>query len=221
MLQTSQSGASAKVLLESQDLEPALDQGQPPRQDKWSSNTDGVTIGDKGGFEAATAQGSRPPQNEQGSAEGVTAEEIRSKDLWMHAYEILKLRDPELVAAFEGCSTSTDVTHTASASSALSPDLIDSIIKSKLEDHEAKRLVVRLGKEPIKVREQGEKIIRFIISSNTFISTAIDAQPFAALAWSGVSIILTVSWVLIKSSLLATDESIHSFCSTPLDRVKL
>lgn len=110
----------------------------------------------------------------------------------MHAYEALKLRDPGLVTAYERYLTSDDLRRTAFPS--LSPELIESIVKPKLDDREASQLVVRLGREPIKVREQGEKIIKFILWSNDFISAAVSAQPYAALAWSGVSILLPVSW---------------------------
>lgn len=119
----------------------------------------------------------------------------------MHAYELLKLRDPGLVTAYEHHLASTDTDLTASASSFLSPERIESIIKPKLEDREAKRLVERLSSEPVKVREQGERVIAFILWSKSFASTAIRAQAFAALAWSGVSILLPVSWAMIKHSL--------------------
>lgn len=114
----------------------------------------------------------------------------------MHAYEAMKLRDPNLVADYERHLTSADSTHTASALSYLSTEIIEAIVKPKLEDREANRLVLRLGREPVKVREQGEKIIKFILWSNNFISAAISAQPYAALAWSGVSILLPVSCIM-------------------------
>lgn len=140
------------------------------------------------------------PQSKKFHSSDVAAAEDgrQSKDLWMHAYEALKLRNPELVIAYERHLASADISHTSSASPSLSPELIEAIVKKKLEDREAKRLVVRLGEEPIKVREQGEKVIKFIIWSNGFISAAVSAQPYAALAWSGVSILLPVSCAMIQ-----------------------
>lgn len=41
-----------------------------------------------------------------------------------------------------------------------SPELIETIFKSKLQDREANQLVINLGTEPVKVREQGEKVIQ-------------------------------------------------------------
>ena len=115
----------------------------------------------------------------------------KSEDLWVHAYEALKLRDPDLVAAYERLLAPTTADHS------LSPELIETVVKSKLQDREANQLVVKLGKKSVKVREQGEKLIKFILWSNNIISQALSAQPYAALAWSGVSIILPVSYALM------------------------
>ena len=82
------------------------------------------------------------------------------------------------------------------------PELIDTVIKKKLEDREKKKLVIHLREKPIKVREPGEKVIRFILWSNNFISTALSAQPYAALAWSGVSILLPVSCAMIQGNVV-------------------
>ena len=77
------------------------------------------------------------------------------------------------------------------------PELIDTVVKKKLEDREKRQLLIHLHEKPIKVREQGEKVIRFILWSNDFISTALSAQPYAALAWSGVSILFPVRFAMI------------------------
>lgn len=115
----------------------------------------------------------------------------QSEDLWKNAYDALKLRDPELVAVYERYLASAD-SHDTSTFSSLSPEHIGAIIKSQLEDHKAKQLIVRLGSESIKVREQYDKILKFILWSNNSVSAAVSAQPYAALAWSGVSILLPV-----------------------------
>jgi len=73
---------------------------------------------------------------------------------------------------------------------------VETIVKSKLQDREVDQLIINLGKEPVKVREQGEKVIKFILWSNDIVSRALSAQPYAALAWSGVSVLLPVSCAL-------------------------
>ena len=134
---------------------------------------------------------SPPVQQDHSNDVAATGDAKLSRDLWERAYEALKFRDPDLVAAYERHLAPTV------ANPSLSPELIESTIQSKLQDRKADQWVIRLGKQPIKVREQGEKIIRFILWFDDIISQAVSAQPYAALAWSGVSILLPVSWALI------------------------
>ena len=148
------------------------------------------------GSTLATSQERRSPSTQHGYNKDVIAigDAKNSKDPWLQAYEALKLREPDLVAAYE-CRLAPTITNCADPS--LSPELIETIIKSDLQDREAHQWVVNLGKEPVKVREQGEKVIKFILWSNDIVSQALSAQPYAALAWSGVSILLPVSCALI------------------------
>ena len=114
--------------------------------------------------------------------EVATGDVKKSEDLWVHAYEALKLREPDLVAAYERHLAQLAPAVTNSVHPSLSPEPIEAIAKSKLQ---------------AKVREQGEKVIKFTLWSNDIISQAVSAQPYAALAWSGVSILLPVSCALI------------------------
>ena len=129
----------------------------------------------------------------------------------MRAYSELKDRDQVLVATYERYLASDGISHTASAHPSLNPRLIETIVKQKLQDHEAKQWVVHLGTQPIQVRAQGEKIIKFILWSNDFISAAVSTQPYAALAWSGVSILLPVSCTM-TGTVSATADSKYSCC---------
>ena len=145
----------------------------------------------------ATGQERHPPLTQHGSNKDVIAigDAKNSKDLWLQAYEALELREPDLVAAYKRRLAPTS---TNSADPSLSPELIETIINSNLQDLEADQWVINLGRKPVKVRDQGEKIIKFILWSNDIVSQALSAQPYAALAWSGVSILLPVSSVLIE-----------------------
>lgn len=121
----------------------------------------------------------------------------QSDDLWEHAYDILKLRDPELVTAYERYLVSAEDSTSTTSPSSLSPEHIEAIVKSKTKDRGAKQLLIRIGGESIKVREQCDKIFKFILWSSKFISPALNAQPYAALAFSGVSILFSVSCLMI------------------------
>ncbi len=66
-------------------------------------------------------------------------------------------------------------------------------IQAKLKRRDTRQFIINLAGKSIKVREYGESIAKFVIWSEDIVSTAINAQPFAALAWAGVSILLPVS----------------------------
>lgn len=140
----------------------------------------------------------QPQKEDRGNQDGTATggDGSQSQYLWMRAYKALEIRDPDLVAAYARHLDPSCDTSTTPAEPALSPKLIEAVIKAKLQDNEAKKFVFHLGTEPIKVQEQGEKIVKFILWSNDFISTAVSAQPYAALAWSGVSILLPVSFFI-------------------------
>ena len=58
-------------------------------------------------------------------------------------------------------------------------------------------MIIHLRGKPVKVREQGERILKFILWSKDLVSAATSTQPYAALAWSGVSILLPVRFLQI------------------------
>ena len=124
----------------------------------------------------------------------------QQEDLWQNAYKALEARNPDLVTRYKLALAAPDDSQTDCAQMPL-PELVDTVVKKKLEDREQKQLVIHLGEKPIKVREQGEKVIKFILWSNKSISAAVSAQPYAALAWAGVSILLPVSCATIQNDI--------------------
>ena len=123
------------------------------------------------------------------------------EDLWQSAYKALEARNLELVTGYKLALAAINDSPTDCAQASL-PDLIKIVVDKGLQDREKKRMVIHLHDKPIKVREQGEKVIKFILWSNKFISAAVSAQPYAALAWSGVSILLPVSCATIHSDII-------------------
>ena len=65
-------------------------------------------------------------------------------------------------------------------------------IGASLEDRDARQLIITLVGKSIKIREYGEKLVKFVVWSKDFISSAISAEPHAALAWAGVTLLLPV-----------------------------
>ena len=111
-------------------------------------------------------------------------------DLWRRAYQDLKNREKALVETFE-----RNITYIANATADTEQTFFDYGTIQKLAEHKidarkAERLSIQLGYHPIEFRAVGEKIIEALLWSSTFIGAAVSTQPYAALAWSGVSMIL-------------------------------
>ena len=117
---------------------------------------------DRQGSTFARGQERRPLPTQHGYSNDVvaTGDAKKSEDLWGHAYEALKLRDPDLVAAYERHLAPTRAN---SAHPSPSPELIETIVQSKLQGREASQLIIKLSKQLVKVRELGEKVIKFIL----------------------------------------------------------
>lgn len=72
------------------------------------------------------------------------------------------------------------------------PRSVECIIKQLLEDREEKRWQLSLFGKDIKIRENTERLAKFLLWSDSIVKNALSAQPYAALAWSGVSLLLPV-----------------------------
>jgi len=72
------------------------------------------------------------------------------------------------------------------------PPSVESIVKTLLEDREKKAWRVSILGKDIKIRKQAERLAKFLLWSDPIVQKALSAQPYAALAWSGVSLLLSV-----------------------------
>jgi hypothetical protein len=76
------------------------------------------------------------------------------------------------------------------------PRSVESIVNKLWEDREKKQWRVSLLGKDIKIREQAERLAKFLLWSDPIVKNAVSAQPYAALAWSGVSVLLPVGSLL-------------------------
>jgi hypothetical protein len=102
----------------------------------------------------------------------------------MRGYLMLKEREPELVNFYENHLATRDF-----LTGSLTPESAKSMVEKLSQEREKKQWRISLFQKEIKVREQAEKLIKFLLVSDKVIKTAL---PYAALAWSGVSIVLPV-----------------------------
>ena len=110
-------------------------------------------------------QGLQPPDSPQETDTLQIVEENQSKELWERAFWALKARQPILIEEYEKQLASMAVLNGAGppVPQKLGPALIETIVKQKLDEREAERLVFQVGKMDIKIRAIGEKIIKTIL----------------------------------------------------------
>jgi hypothetical protein len=112
------------------------------------------------------------------------------QDMWRLAYNELQKEDPELIEAY---SLSLEFIDPTSSNPLSSPESIQDIVSALTRAREAKQWTVAFGARQIKVRAQVEKLVKFAHGCNSIIGPAAKSQPYAALAWSGVTVCLSVS----------------------------
>ncbi|MCJ1276426.1 hypothetical protein MMC21_004231 [Puttea exsequens] len=113
---------------------------------------------------------------------------VAKHSLWALAYENLQKANPELIQKFNyylGTSTA-DVDDGKLCLSA-----IDEATHRALEEIQmAKNAKEKPNKMSAAMRKSFEQIIKIVSASNGFISSAVSTNPYAALAWTGVSLLL-------------------------------
>lgn len=119
-----------------------------------------------------------------------------SLDPWTRAYEMFQEGESELAADYKKhlASLQEDTASSADLSSSMS---VESIVRRLLENREKTQWKVPLLGKNIKIREQVERLAKFALWSDEIVKSALSAQPYAALAWSGVSMLLPVSCITL------------------------
>ncbi|SPO03478.1 uncharacterized protein DNG_06161 [Cephalotrichum gorgonifer] len=115
-------------------------------------------------------------------------------DPWKRAYQILQERENELLADYTRHLASLQGETSAAADLDTpfleTPRSVESIVERLLENRDKKQWRISLLGKEIKIREQTERLAKFFLWSDPVIKNALSAQPYAALAWSGVSLLL-------------------------------
>jgi N-terminal domain of NWD NACHT-NTPase len=70
---------------------------------------------------------------------------------------------------------------------------MSALVQKKLQIMDSKRWRIQLGNKSIGVSEQIDKVITIVLFAKDFVSSAVSADPHAALAWAGVCVLLPVS----------------------------
>ncbi|KAK8013197.1 ankyrin repeat protein [Apiospora marii] len=126
-------------------------------------------------------------------AQNVPTPANTNPDVWVSAYEMFVKENPDLAKAYHEhlstICTSDGSTTTDLAVNRMSPNWTKSIVDKLLEKRLGEQWHIELGSKDIKVRVQAEKLAKLFVWCNGVVKDALSAQPYAALAWSGVSIL--------------------------------
>ena len=116
--------------------------------------------------------------------------EIQEGSLWARAYEQLHKEQPTLAEAF---STHLGLSNADLENQDLDHSRVDKVAEDALTSIQNLNDSKRESKTfSDKISKHFQRIIKMIIASKDFISVAASLNPYAALAWSGVSMLLPV-----------------------------
>lgn len=133
-----------------------------------------------------------PLSSRQPSSQPVASATPSTSDnanLWELAYEIFRKQEPGLAEDYNKHLLG-NATAIADISSR---QCVETALKKLLEDREKKQLKISFLGNNMKIRKQVERLTKFLQWSDPFIKAAVSAQPYAALAWSSVSLLLPAS----------------------------
>jgi ankyrin repeat domain-containing protein 50 len=163
--------------------------GRPPNQN--------VTTG--------TSHSSAPdpqaqPTTVAAALEAAAAPSDEDDDPWSRAFKIVQSREPDLMREYQThlgyveSDTKATGTNPANIVDLSTSRSVESVLKKLLKERKEKQWAISLkGIKPVNVRELGEKFVKFLLWTDPIVQQAVSAQPYAALAWTGVSVLLPVS----------------------------
>ncbi|KAL5092146.1 hypothetical protein Trisim1_002036 [Trichoderma cf. simile WF8] len=114
------------------------------------------------------------------------------KELWSLAYERLKMEDPTLVEDYERKLQ-------GNVSTALIPPLgvkenvreqMDVILRKKMDEVTQNAWKLKFGGAEIQMRDLLPPILAIISHANDYITTSLNTNMYASIAWAGVSLLL-------------------------------
>jgi hypothetical protein len=127
----------------------------------------------------------RPADQPHVSATPSTSESL---DLWKLAYNKFRNEEPDLLGDYDkhvlgDAAVNTDLSSRASVETALN---------NLLEDRKTKQWKVSVYGHDVEIRAQIGRLVKILRWSDPLVKDAVSTQPYAALAWSGVSLLLPV-----------------------------
>ena len=122
-------------------------------------------------------------------------EPVLPRDLWDEAYEALRRTNSKTVEQYEEIVTrvNQEDTHLAPVGSLARQEQLANLITRRLESMEKDQKSFMVAGKKVVLQEHLNKVIRIVMLTKDFVSSAVSAEPHAALAWAGVCVLLPVS----------------------------
>ncbi|KAL5090457.1 hypothetical protein Trisim1_004354 [Trichoderma cf. simile WF8] len=143
-----------------------------------------------------TGQTGQNETNERSKASKVdyapsTLDDIPIQELWNVAYERLREENGPLIAEYESSLkgvVAAGVAQTLSFKANIREQMWAILQKRMEEVNDNTRL--KLGDHEIQMKDTSQLILNVINSANNYISQTVSANPFASIAWTGISFLL-------------------------------
>ncbi|KAJ8119253.1 hypothetical protein ONZ43_g3761 [Nemania bipapillata] len=140
-----------------------------------------------------------------------TTTEAASSDIWADAYDKFTSREPELAKDYNMHLATVHSRDTILQTDSLNPSRAKSIVEQLQKNRDDKQWHITFHGKDIKFRAQAEKLAKVLVWCNGIVKDALSTQPYAALAWSGVSILLPLltSATAQHEAMLSHFDAIH------------
>lgn len=137
-------------------------------------------------------------------------------ELWNHAYEQLREKEPRLIKKYEA-EISLHVSTMVGTTVAISGlgkvrrrEQMEVLVKQKLEEDEAGKWRIPLGDDRVAFRDLAGYVVSIVAWGQEFVGSALQSSPYGSIAWAGVCMLLPVSafsimWGLIGVHRLRLD----------------
>ncbi|KAI0967855.1 hypothetical protein F4678DRAFT_465114 [Xylaria arbuscula] len=113
-----------------------------------------------------------------------TQPQAPASDVWADAYAEFTKREPGLASDYK------KHLDTISSADSLNPNWAKSTVEQLQKNREDKQWNLTFHGKSIKFRTQAERLAKVLVWCDYIVKNALSAQPYAALAWSGVSILI-------------------------------
>ena len=123
-------------------------------------------------------------------------------ELWNHAYEQLREKEPKLIENYEE-EISRHVSTMVGATVAISGlgkvrrrEQMEALVKQKLQEDEDGKWRIPLGNDRIAIRDLARYVVSIVDWGKDFVGTTLESSPYGSIAWTGVCLLLPVSTFL-------------------------